>query len=587
MKLPSSYRYLTTLFLALLLVVAGALPVPAQEAESDEDAAPLSAVTEIIPATQTIEADDATEIFDIVARDAMSTSGVEVLKISLDNSIDRALQENLNLEIQAINPRLQGEVIRAEESVFDPNLDAIINYTDSDTPASGFLSGAQGGGGGPSPTLGEIADEFGGDVRNIPLDALDTPLVQTGEASLSSVKTKNTYGNVGINHFLKTGTLYSVRLENERQETTSRFAGFNPEYTWNLVTGISQPLLQGWNATQNRARIKIAENTRRSTEIFVTQTAMDIALETTNRYWELVFTRADLVIKKQSLALAMDLLRIKKAEVEAGVEAPIEIISASAGVAQREEDVIVARNAIANSEDNLRRIINVGADPASWEQPLDPVDMPSFVVVQPDLNESIAVALEKEPLIEIAKLDLNSREIALKAARNRLLPNLNVNAGLTLHGLNDGEGGAFEELAGGDFATWNIGLLFSYPLGNNAARSIYNSAQLREDQSKLQLEDARQAVIQQVRLGVRNIDNSRERIEAAIAARRLARERLESIQKTYGVGLATTHDVLEFQDEYAQAQVREMRAVIDYIESRAYLERAMGTILESRGLTVE
>lgn len=481
------------------------------------------------------------------------------MELTLSEAIDRAIQENLSLEIERLNPDIQEAEIGAEISVFDPVLDAEARHVDGDVPASGFLSGAG---------VGSATDPFGGD-----------PV-------LGGIQSENTDATVGLSQYLKTGTRYELRLDYLREETTSQFAGFNPAYEWNATAGVSQSLLEGFNAIPTRAFIKIAENERLSAELGLRQAAMDVALETINRYWEVVFAEADLSIKRQSLDLALDLLRIKRAEVEAGVEAPIEIVSASAGVAQREQALIVAENNIEFAQDLLRRVINVGTDPEAWQQPIEPADNPVFSVFEPDLEASIAMAMDYRPLLEIARLGIENSELGVQAAKNRLLPTLDVGGGVTWHGLGENPGNSFDTMAGSDYYSWNVGLMFNYPLGNNAARSQYRVAKLREEQSTLQLEDARQAVIQDVRTAVRELVNSRKRIEAAVAARILARERLDSIEKTYGVGLATAFDVLEFQEDFTQAQVDEIRAIIDYIENVARLERAEGTILQRHGLEV-
>lgn len=497
-----------------------------------------------------------------LAQESAPEPKAAALELSILDCVDRALQENLLLEIERINPELQSQAVRMERSIYDIALSGDVLHQDLDTPASGALSGANVGSG----TGGTL---FG------------------GSPTLGGVQSDNTSARIGIAQYLSTGTTYSADLEYNRQETDSVFRGFNPEYTWDLNLQATQPLLSGWNGIETRARIRIAENLRESARLALTQSAMDLTLATIQRYWELVYTHSDLAIKQESLDLANDLLRIKRAEVAAGVEAPIEVVSASAGVAQRLQDVIVARNSIGNAEDELRRIINVGADPRAWEQPLRPSDTPGFAPHETDLDESIAVALEKRPLLRLAEVTLKNEQISVNAAKNRLLPSLDVTGGIAFHGLERSTGKAWDVGTRGDYYSWNIGLLFAYPLGNNAARSQFTQAQLRERQASFQVEDARQAVIQDVRLAMRTLHNSAERIDAARAARVLAAERLEAIQKTYGVGLATAFDVLQYQEDFSRAKVDELRAVIDHILSIALLERAEGTILEKRGLTIE
>ena len=86
-------------------------------------------------------------------------------------------------------------------------------------------------------------------------------------------------------------------------------------------------------------------------------------------------------------------------------------------------------------------------------------------------------------------------------------------------------------------------------------------------------------MINDVRGAVRQIDTDIKRIEAARATMRLADERLKAEQKKYAVGLSTTHDLLEFQDELAKAESRYAFAKASYEQNLADLARVKGMLL--------
>jgi len=56
--------------------------------------------------------------------------------------------------------------------------------------------------------------------------------------------------------------------------------------------------------------------------------------------------------------------------------------------------------------------------------------------------------------------------------------------------------------------------------------------------------------------------------------------------KKFENGMSTSFEVLRIQTDLSDAQVAEIRAVLDYNKALADLERAKGTLLASKGLSV-
>ena len=69
-------------------------------------------------------------------------------------------------------------------------------------------------------------------------------------------------------------------------------------------------------------------------------------------------------------------------------------------------------------------------------------------------------------------------------------------------------------------------------------------------------------------------------MSATRLARELSDENLRNQMKRYDVGMATTTDLLKFQNDVAAAKLSEIRSVIDYNNSLARFERSQGTILD-------
>jgi outer membrane protein TolC len=65
-------------------------------------------------------------------------------------------------------------------------------------------------------------------------------------------------------------------------------------------------------------------------------------------------------------------------------------------------------------------------------------------------------------------------------------------------------------------------------------------------------------------------------------ARELAQKKLEAEEEKFKVGLSTNYFILQYQRDLANAQIMELRAVVDYNISLANLSRVQGTGLEGQ-----
>ena len=77
-----------------------------------------------------------------------------------------------------------------------------------------------------------------------------------------------------------------------------------------------------------------------------------------------------------------------------------------------------------------------------------------------------------------------------------------------------------------------------------------------------------------------------KRVEAADKNVDLQREKLDAEQKKFDNGMSTSFEVLTFQKDLADAELRMINAALDYTKSLTALERSKGTLLEARDLSL-
>jgi len=471
-------------------------------------------------------------------------SGSPPLELTLKEAVLLALVNNIDIKVERLQPLIAETEVTAEESVFDPTVDADASHALSrqQSDVAPFLTGA--------------IDLFG-----------RTNDIGTGVAKRFS-----------------TGATADVRFDTEQLDTNSLIVRFDPSWTNNLVASLTQPLLKDFGREFNLGQIMIAKNNKNISDIQFKQQVIDTVSQVEETYWDLVRAIEFLEVVNQAVKQAQELLEINKAKVEVGQLAPIDIIEAEAAVAAREEAVIVAEDDIEDIEDRLRNLLDLSGETPWHVEKILPEDFPTDAQLRFSLKKEVETALENRPDYLQAKTDLENRLIGVKLAKNQVRPRVDLVASAGLNGL----GGTFNDSLGemdGDFYDLFVGLRFEYPLGNRAAKSQLIRRKLEKREIELKITDLEKIIGLQVREGIRQVETDYKRIRTTRVARRLFEEKLEGAQAKFEVGISTTKDVLDFQIDLAFARNAELEALIDYNKSLVRLYRLLGTTLEEKGIT--
>jgi outer membrane protein TolC len=420
----------------------------------------------------------------------------------------------------------------------------------------------------------------------------DTPLpasIQTftrarPEGPLTAIENETWDFNWGITQRFVTGSEYQVSFHNLRDANT--YNRFHSEYVTNTFFTFKQHLLRNFGLDVNKTEINIARNNRDISQYEFLRQVLDILAQVEKTYWDLVFSIEDLEVKKKSLELAKDLLNRNRIQVEVGTLAPIEILEAETQVAAREEDIIRAEKVIKDNEDRLRKLINLPDLPLLKDVKIIPKDKPTFQKIEVSLEKSVQEALKERPEYLQAKKNIDNRHLQLKFSKNQLLPTVDLVAGIGTLANQGNFGNSLQDIISGDNEDWRVGITIEIPIGNQLAKSRYTKARIEAERAIFELENIKQNIIIEVKEAVRQIETNIKRVEATRISSRLHQERLDAEEKRFSVGLSTSRDVLEDQEQLSEALSRELLAIIDYNKSLVNLERAKGTLFKSRKINI-
>jgi outer membrane protein len=483
--------------------------------------------------------------------------------LSLDEAVRLALEQNLTLQVQRLDPQLQDLVTEAVKTAWTPEVSSTLLTQSNTSPVSSFFAGA--------------SDKLVNDRFNWALQA---------------------------DQNLPWGANYTVQWSNLRTKSNSVYDSPNPALSANVTGRYLQPFLRNFKIDSTRQQLLISKKNREMTDVQLKQTVLVTIRAVKSAYWDLAYALGNLKVQQQSLDIARESLRNNKSRVSIGTMAPIDIIEAEAEVARNEEAVILAEAQITRSEDTLRQLIFDPKVSDVWNTRLELTDPPVFAAQDVNVDAAVRTALERRTDIANMKKSLEATDINIKYFKNQTLPDLNVQAGYGM----TGQGGTVADfdpstfppvptsvvkipysevlsrMVSNDFPNWSVAVTVGYPLGKSTAEASLARARVSYVQSELQLRSLEQLVTAQVREVARTLNTNRKRVEATRASRALAERRLEAEQKKFQAGMSTNFQVIQAQRDLASARNAELQAILDYNRSIVDFETVQEAPLNGGGI---
>lgn len=482
---------------------------------------------------------------------AAPTVSGPVRQLTVDEAVELALEQNLNIQVERLNPQLQDLAVAQARTNWTPEFNVGFVGRRGDSPPSSFLSGGS-----------------------------------------EKITDTNAGGTLGVQQILPIGTSFIVTWDNARATTNNTFSSFNPTLRSNVDATIVQPLLRGFRMNSARQQLLSSQKSREIADVDLQQTIALTIRNVKSAYWDYKYAVASLEVARQSLELAQESLRNTRSRVEIGTLAPIDVVEAESEVAQREEAVILAEASIGQTEDRLRALIFDPSTPDFWNMRIEPIDAVPFQVQSVDVDGAITRALAERTDLAQSQKSIERTSINERYFRNQSLPDLNLQLDYNATGLAGTQlirgGDAFppqvigeearsyshllRDVFGASFPTWQFSVNVSYPIGRSSAEASLASTRLQLRQANTNLRNLELQVATQVRDAGRQLVANSKRVDATRAARVLAERRLEAEEKKFAAGMSTSFLVFQAQRDLSQARNNELRATLDYTKSQVDFE---------------
>ena len=491
-----------------------------------------------------------------------------VVRLTLDDAVKFALDRNLDIAVQRLNPEIQDIAYASAASVYRPALTSTIS---------------------------------GGSQTNTPNNVLQ---LSTGGKGVTGDTI--TYNGGVTQSIAKGGGSYVATLNNSRASSDSNTSLYNPQFgsNWSLV--YTQPLLRNFRIDSTRQSLAVTKISRDISDVQLRATITNTLSNVRNAYWDYVFAVQAVDVAKQSLDLASKLVQDNQTRVEVGTMAPIDVVSAQAEAATRKQALVQAEATRRTTELALKRLIVSGTQDPNWSATIDPVDRPDFRPEPIDVEAAVRRALSERTDVAIARKNVETNDVTLRYLADQMKPQADFVTTYGIQGIggtylnrttdalgtpvtNTVPGGisdALRTLFANNYPRWTFALNLGYPIGLSAQKASVARARVQVSQIQAQLKQVELQVATDVTNAAISVQNNAEAVQAAQAARELTLKKLEAAQSKFEFGISINFEVVQAQRDLSDAQNTELRNILNYRKSLVELERLQQTTLGSLGITV-
>jgi len=365
---------------------------------------------------------------------------------------------------------------------------------------------------------------------------------------------------------LAAGSSYQIQSD-QLANPGMQFGFQNQNQTWNVNISVNQSIWSGW---KNQADFSAARLANESAFYSLRQTIDKVISDTKKLFYDVIFNRALIRVREESVAVLQSQLQDQQSRFEAGTVPRFNVLQAEVALANAIPPVIQARNALRIAQFSLVKQLGLNYPSNPSQVPVDVIGQLDYNPIDINLGGAVFAALTRNPSLKIQRQSILIDAEKLKSAMAGFQPTLNATAGWqtfnipTSSQLDDTVNGWFFGVTG----NWNIFDGLATVGATQAARAALEQAKINYDNSARGVELDVQRAVSNLIEAQEVIDSQRANVTQATEALRLSRERLDA-------GAGTQLDVLNAQVSLLQAQTTELEGRYRYITALAEYNRVL------------
>ena len=491
--------------------------------------------------------------------------------LTLDEAIGFALEKNESIFIARESAASAEAAASGARGVYDPLFELDGRWRQTKQPVNSAFSGAPAGQGAPT--------------------------------------TESVAGRAVLSQYISTGATVSALAIASRGTTDGTYDLLSPAYQTRVGVELRQPLLRDRAMDPERLSIRVADADRKRSDAELRVDVTNTVAAVERAYWDLAAARAEVRVREEAVRLAEEQLAETQARVESGAAPETEIAQPRAEVERRRGELLASHEAASRADTDLKVLMLAEDDADLWQESFAPEVDRDIEIVPVDRGVAMERALASRPELLVASAVIERRKAERAFTHSGTRPTLDAVVSYDRFGIagtgnpaaTDAQGNpvvvpstyqgtwgrSWDMIGEGDFDDVSAGLVFSFPIGNDAAQAEDATARHVERQAQAEMARTRKFVRAEVLNAAAAVETAGQRIEAARAGREAAEIQLSAEKDRYDAGLSTNFLVLTRQNDLSNAKLDEISAHADYRIARTELSRATGDLLDQRNISVD
>lgn len=333
---------------------------------------------------------------------------------------------------------------------------------------------------------------------------------------------------------------------------------------------VVQPLYRGGRTVAEtdraEARIRAARAALRSSE-------QDVLLQVATAYFNVLRDTAVVELNQNNVRVLERQLEATRDRFSVGEVTRTDVSQAEARLAGSKADLISAQGNLANTRAQYERL--VGNKPDNLEIPNPLSGLPTSV------TDVLAIAQEQHPDVVQAQYTEDAAKSDIRLSEGSLYPEVNLSAGVQ----------RAYEASQEDLTSDSAEILAQVTVPLYQKGAVYSSVRAAKQtagQARVQVDEARRAVIENATSSWETLVTARASIESQQAQVSSAEVALDGVQREASVGSRTVLDVLDQEQELLQARVNLVGSRRDAAVAEFQVKAATGALnTQVLGLPVE
>ncbi len=479
-----------------------------------------------------------------------ANNGQSLTAMGLEDVYSSAFRNSTQVRSYLRTPRVQEALIRENRALFHPEFFVNADYINSDEPTGSIL------------TTGK-----------------------TGRFREESIE-----GEAGFRSRLTTGGEVSISQRITSLKNNSEFLDPNPQTGSEVVLSVAQPLLRGAGATYNRTEIRLAELGRDLARGEALRLLEEFLLEVNRSYWGVYLSRAALIQRRMLTDETSKLVNLLEERQKLDETATVsELFRARAMMNRRQADLRRTSMAVVTADNKLRSLMRHPALPLGASGELVPSSAPIISAPVADVHAVASEALLNRPEMIQASISVRAAAVRLAQAKSELRPQLDLVGEAGYNGISDARNtsNAMDDMTENDI-DWRVGLRFSVPLGNVAARARHEARKLEYEQALDAYRIQGESVLLQTLVAYQDLVTSYQDMAGKFQSLTASRREIEQLKDRLKVDDEDSGKTVAYQlqvllgavDRNQVAEEEFLVAVVAYNTAVANLQRAEGTLLK-------